>query len=96
MLVCCAAVPANSHTPGPPLPNTHIYTRKQRKKTTTELVLAFPQSDTMVEDLLRVMRARDTRCASRSAGLTLAKAMLAALRSDEARCVCVLEYMCVC
>jgi hypothetical protein len=78
------------------VPNTHIYTCKQRKKTTTELVLAFLQSDTMVEDLLRVMRARDARCASRSAGLTLAKAMLAALRSDEARCVCVLECMCVC
>jgi len=59
--------------------------RRRRKKTTTELVLAFLQSDTMVEDLVKIAAIRDERAVLRSKGMELACALLSSLRCDDAK-----------
>jgi hypothetical protein len=59
--------------------------RRKRKKTTTELVLGFLQSDTIVEDLVKVMKVRNERCTKRCIGLNLARSLLVSLRSDDSK-----------
>ena len=59
--------------------------RRRRKKTTTELVLAFLQSDTIVEDLTKIITIRDERAALRSKGMELARSMVSCLWTDESK-----------
>ena len=59
--------------------------RRKREKTTSEVLLSFLQSDTMVEDLQRLMRARERQAASRAQALGLARSLLASLRTDDSR-----------
>lgn len=59
--------------------------RKRRKKTTTELVLEFLQSDTKVAELLHIIRIRNERATRRAKGFSLARNILETLRSDTSR-----------